>query len=87
MYVLSNTWTHLENSNVPHYGSTLVTLGKRVFSIDGHDRNFVEEFHYHNNTLSPVEAKLITWRGGHAGVLSLPAEMFSHLPNGCIGVQ
>jgi len=83
----SNAWRQLENSEFPHHGSTLVTLGSRVFSIDGHYENFVEEFHYTNNTLTPVEAKLIAWREGHAGVLPLPAEMFSHLPSGCVGVQ
>ncbi len=26
-------------------------------------------------------------RNGHAGVISLPAKMFEHLPGGCVGVQ
>jgi hypothetical protein len=58
----------------------------RVFAIDHDAKNVIEEFHYNNNTWSSVEAKLIVPRKHH-GTIALPAELFQHLPGGCVGVQ
>jgi hypothetical protein len=85
--VQSNTWKALSETPNPRDGTALVTLGKRVFAVDGHYGNIVEEFNYNTFTWSPMEAKLITHRDGHQGVIPLPAEMFQHLPGGCVGVQ
>jgi N-acetylneuraminic acid mutarotase len=85
--IQSNTWSTLPNTTYPRDGTALVTLGKRVFAIDGHFRNIIEEFNYNNTSWSPVQTKLIAYRDGHQGILPLPAEMFQHLPGGCVGVQ
>ena len=85
--IKANTWKKLPDTTNRRDGTSLVRLGSRIFAIDGHFKNVVEEFNYNNSTWSPVEAKLITHRGGHPGVIPLPAEMFQHLPGGCDGVQ
>ena len=83
----ANTWKQLPNSTSPRAGGGLVILGTRIFVMGDHFENVVEEFDYDTSTWSPVEAKLITHRDGHQGILPLPAEMFQHLPGGCVGVQ
>jgi hypothetical protein len=83
----SNIWKTLPATSNPRDATALVTLGKQVFAIDGHSGNIVEEFDYAKKTWRPVAPKLITHRGGHHGVISLPVELFQHLPGGCAGVQ
>jgi hypothetical protein len=85
--IRANTWKKLSDTLNPRDGTALVTLGTHVFAIDGHYGNIVEEFNYNTSSWSPIEAKLITHREGHQGVIPLPAEMFQHLPGGCVGVQ
>jgi hypothetical protein len=85
--IQSNTWKTLSETPNPRDGTALVTLGKRVFAVDGHYGNIVEEFNFNTFTWIPVGAKLITHRQGHQGVISLNAELFQHLPGGCVGVQ
>ncbi len=80
------TWTKLPDTSVNRHGTSLVMLGSRVFAMDSDERNVIEEFHYNNNTWSSVEAKLIVPRMHH-GTIALPAELFQHLPGGCVGVQ
>ena len=85
----SNTWTPVADTlTVSKNGISLVALGSRIFAIGGSNTvNVTEEFHYDNNTWSPIETKLLTLHGGHHGVIALPAKMFEHLPGGCVGVQ
>ncbi len=85
--IKSNTWRALPDTPNPRDAATLVALGKRVFAIDGHAGNIIEEFDYANSTWMPIKAKLNAHRDGHPGVISLPAEKFQHLPGGCVGVQ
>jgi hypothetical protein len=85
--IRANTWKKLPATTNPKNGASLVILGSRILAIDGHFKNIIEEFNYNTSTWSPVEAKLITHGDGHQGVLPLPAEMFQHLPGGCVGVQ
>jgi len=82
----ANTWNKLPDISVNRHGTSLVLLGTRVFAIASDDTNVIEEFHYNNNTWSSVEAKLIVSRFHH-GTIALPAELFQHLPGGCVGVQ
>ena len=85
-HVKSNTWKKLADSTISRKGTSLVTLGSRVFAIDGGE-NVVEEFDYNTNTWTTIEEQLLVHRRGHSGVIALPAEMFQHLPDGCVGVQ
>jgi hypothetical protein len=84
--VRENTWETLPDTSISIHGTSLVMLGTRVFAIDCDAKNVIEEFHYNNNTWSSVEAKLIVSRFHH-GTIALPAELFQHLPGGCVGVQ
>lgn len=85
--VTANSWTKLEDSQWNHHGVSLVQLGQRVFALGSRDQNVVEEFHYNNNTWTTLDNSLIVHRTGHQDVLSLPADLFQHLPGGCVGVQ
>jgi hypothetical protein len=84
--IRENTWITLPDTSVNRHGTSLVTLGTRAFAIDGYLTSAIEEFHYNNNTWSSVEARLIVQRYHH-GTIALPAELFQHLPGGCVGVQ
>lgn len=85
--VESGTWTTLGSTTHPRNGTSLVTLGKRVFAIDGHAGNIVEEFNYNTNSWSSVPISLMTWRNGHQAALAVPAEKFMNLSGGCTGVR
>ena len=85
--VRSNTWKQLPHTSIERGGTSLVPLGSRVFAIDGHGGNVVEEFDYKTQTWISVDAKLMVFRKGHQGVVALPAEMFQHREGGCTGVQ
>ncbi len=83
-HIQSNTWRALPNTTYPKNGAGLVTLGKRVFAIDGHYANIVEEFLYADATWRWMKAKLSSYRHGHLGVISLPAELFEKRPDECL---
>ena len=85
--VTANSWTKLDDTQWSHHGVSLVQLGQRVFALGSRDQNVVEEFHYNNNTWTTLDDGLIVHRTGHHDVLSLPADLFQHLPGGCVGVQ
>jgi hypothetical protein len=85
--IKENSWEKLSNTPSQRDGTSLVILGTKIFAMDGHFNNIIEEFDYNTSSWSPVAAKLITHRGGHQDVIALPAEMFQHLPGGCVGVQ
>jgi hypothetical protein len=57
-------------------GSSLVTLGSRVFYIGGEEAEAVEEFDYVTNTWSSVEANLAVPRLNH-GTVAVPAKLFA----------
>ncbi len=83
-HIQSNTWSTLPNTTYPKNGAGLVTLEKRVFAIDGHYGNIVEEFIYADATWKLMKAKLSSYRHGHLGVISLPAELFEKRPDECL---
>jgi hypothetical protein len=83
----ANSWKELPKTTYCRDGASLVILGSRIFAMDGRYNNTVEEFDYNSSSWSLVAAKLITHRGGYQDVIALPAEMFQHLPGGCVGVQ
>ncbi len=85
--IRANTWQKLPETTNAKQGASLVILGSRIFVMGDHFENVIEEFDYNTFTWSLVDAKLITHREGHQGVIALPAEMFQHLPGGCVGVQ
>jgi hypothetical protein len=84
--VSSNSWLPKTFGSTPHYNSVAILLGKRVFTIAGYNINDIEEYHYDNNTVSRKSFKLITARSGTPSAVALPAYLFSHLPQGCVGV-
>jgi len=84
--VSSNSWLPETFGSTPHYQSAVVVLGKRVFSIAGYNVNDIEEYYYNNNTVSRKSFKLLTTRKGTPSAVALPAYLFSHLPQGCVGV-
>ena len=74
-------------------GTTLLTLGKRVFAIGGNwaPANLtlsatVEEYNIAAGTWSVVPRTLLGGRKNFAA-LSVPSSAFSHLPQGCTGVK
>ena len=81
-----NAWIELEKTAISKWGTRLVQLGSRIFSIDGFPNDFVEEFDLENVTWIPVDFKLLDLQDGHHSVLALPARLFSHLPGGCQGI-
>ena len=72
------------------YGVNLVSLGRRVFAMNGWNWNsnigVVEEYHHINNSWSKITAPVIQTR--HRGrAINVPASWFSKLPNGCRGAM
>lgn len=86
-YPLTDSWIKLDDSEVDHSGTRLVKLGNRVFAVDGIRTDVVEEFDITNNTWTNIGLRTINSYQGMHSVLSLPASLFAHLPNGCIGVN
>jgi len=84
--VLGNTWLNKAVGITPHYKSVALLLGQRVFTIAGYYVNDIEEYHYNNNTVSTKPFQLLTVRSGTPSAIALPANLFSHLPGGCLGV-
>jgi hypothetical protein len=91
--IINNVWNVTGSTVNARAGTSLVALGKRVFAIGGNSAPSptnlsatVEEYDTPMGTWSLVNATLITARMNF-GVLSLPAALFSHLPQGCKGVQ
>ena len=72
------------------FGVNLVTLGKRVFAINGWNWSsnigIVEEYHSINNSWAKIATPVIQTR--HRGrAINVPASWFSKLPNGCRGAM
>ena len=91
--ILTDTWNVTGSTVNPRAGTSLVTLGKRVFAIGGNWSPSptslsatVEEYDTDLGTWSVVDAKLIGARINFA-VMALPAAFFSHLAQGCVGVK
>ena len=91
--ILANTWTVTGSSLLPRAGSSLITLGQRVFVIGGSGNgtaamptSTVEEYDPFNGVWNLVGTNLLQGRKKFA-VLSLPAALFKYLPQGCKGVQ
>ena len=84
--VKENTWTSLGNTTYKRTGTSLVTLGERVFVIGGTYGDVIEEFIVKDNTWIEVGSKLIINRYQHS-TLSVPASLFAHLEGGCEGVK
>ncbi len=83
----NNTWRELEKTATSHFGSRLVQLGSRIFATDGYQTDLVEEFILETYTWKPVDVKLQVRRNGYHSLLSIPANLFSHLQGGCKGVE
>jgi hypothetical protein len=73
----------------------LVQLGQRFFAIGGLS-NVTEEYNYINKTWSIVNTRLINnyfstenynYNGPAAYAISVPADLFANLPNGCQGIM
>ena len=82
--IRTNIFQRLANlSNVA--GTRLVRLGNRIFATDGHGGPNAFEFNLGNQTWSSITS-LKEWRGGHHGIVAVPASLFVNTPGGCIGV-
>ncbi len=91
--LVNNTWNVTGSTVNPRAGTSLVALGKRVFAIGGNSAPYptslsatVEEYNIKMGTWSLVQTPLLNARVNFAA-LSLPAVIFSYLPQGCMGVQ
>ena len=89
--VKENTWTSLGNTTYERRGTSLLTLGERIFVIGGdgsvgRSDDVIEEFIVKDNTWVEVDSKLIISRSYHS-TLSVPASLFAHLEGGCEGVK
>ena len=75
------------DSNFSKHSSSLVVLGSRVFAVGGNfNLEVVEEFHLSSETWTVVDTPPVVPRIYHS-MISVPAELFSHLPGGCEGVE
>ena len=83
----AETWTELESTIQDKRDTRLVELGSRIFAIEGYTTDDVEEYVLLTDTWKPVDVKLLARRNGWHSLLALPADMFSHLPGGCEGVE
>ena len=83
--VESNSWKLLEDVKRDRSFTSLANIGNRTFAFGGGTSNTVEEFIYSNESWVPVEFKLHYTHSTHS-TISVPAELFSHLPGGCEGV-
>ena len=91
--IINNVWNVTGSTVNARAGTSLVALGKRVFAIGGNWNPSptslsatVEEYDTEMGTWSLVNVNLKGARINFA-VMSLPATLFSHLPQGCMGVQ
>ena len=81
--IQSNTFTDLLGTSMDRAGTSLVQLGSRIFAIDGHGQNKVEEFNYESYTWTSGFAALGEWRFGHQAVVALPKSIFENFVSGC----
>jgi hypothetical protein len=89
----SNTWSQTGSTLYPRAGSSLVTLGTRVFVMGGNWSpspitlsTTVEEYNVQLGTWSLAKSSMISGRKNF-DVMPLPAALFPNLPQGCVGVQ
>ena len=87
-YPKTKSWLRLKDSKVNLYRTRLAKLGSQIFAIGGrHNKKRVQEFVKASNTWSSIEVTPIHDYDGDHSVLALPASLFAHLPQGCIGVH
>ena len=85
--VLENEWLQVEDSFYDRRGSALVVVGSRVFAVGGDgNATAVVEFIYSTKSWVSVDATVLVGRSFHS-MISIPAELFAHLPGGCTGVM
>jgi len=80
-----NTCKLIEDTTYRHYSAPIVNLSGRFFLLSDPFGKVVEEFHPENNTWSQVEPQLIAGRYYYSA-LAVPAELFTHLQEGCEGI-
>jgi hypothetical protein len=82
-----NSWTSLGGTTYDRFGTSLITLGDRVFAIGGgFDPDVeVEEYNYKDDTWIKIDIKPQLHRIKHTS-MAVPASMFAHLPGGCTGI-
>ena len=85
--VTATKWRQGGDPNFSKFGSSLVVLGSRVFAVGGfYSEEVVEEFHLSSEIWTVVDTPPVVPRIYHS-MISVPAELFSHLPGGCEGVE
>ena len=85
--VTANKWRRGGDSIFSKKGSSLVVLGSRVFAVGGgYYPEVVEEFDLSSETWIVVDTPILFPRRFHS-MISVPAELFSHLAGGCQGVE
>ena len=84
--VTANKWRRGGDPIFSKNRSSLVVLGSRVFAVGGGYPEVVEEFHLSSETWTVVDTRPVVPRDLHS-MISVPAELFSHLPGGCEGVE
>jgi hypothetical protein len=91
--IATNMWNQTGSTLYPRAGSSLVTLGTRVFVMGGNWSPSpvtlsatVEEYNIQFGTWSLAKSNMLSGRKNF-DVLSLPAALFPNLPQGCVGVQ
>ena len=84
---VTRSWTQLEDTDQKKRGTRLIALGSRYFAMEGFRTNDIEEFLLDSNTWQLMEPRFQVQRRGYHSVLALPANLFDHLPEGCVGVE
>jgi len=78
----SNEWSNVGSTNFDRYGSSLVTLGDRIFAIGGgfgsNPTRVIEEFHAENKSWTATGYELVFSRSQHSAV-TVPVHLFTHL--------
>ena len=85
--VLENKWQQVEDSFYDRALTALIVLGSRVFAVGGYDNDeIVEEFIYSTRSWVTLDTTVLVGRQFHS-MISVPAELFAHLPGGCTGIM
>ena len=85
--VVTNSWPIYSQLIIRQYDVSVLVLSNRVFALTGGSQSIIQEYYYLNDTFTSLSLKLKTIRTNYPGILSVPANLFSYLPGGCIGIK
>jgi hypothetical protein len=87
--VTANSWLPLTYTTINHLYSVPMVIGNRVLIMPGTQYQGIEEYFYSGNKTTIITAQGIPVKvtlNGKIPYLAVPAQWFSHLSGGCIGI-